>query len=141
MKFCNQCGTQLSLEDDTRLDKQVKRLDDYVDGIFWITIFGLGMILGGMVLIKEALHLSDGILIAYLILSSTTFLTVFGICLWQIIRISQESKKVNLKVEEEQFDTNKLAGAKSQKSLEEGMSVVEETTRTLEAVPREHETR
>ena len=138
MKYCSQCGAQLTLEKDTESERKEKRFDDYVDGIFWITVFGLGLILGGMVLMKQVLHLSQGLIIAYMIISSTTFLTVFGVCLWELIRIARGSKRADENADEEQFDTNKLAEAKPQRSLEEPMSVIEDTTRTLETMPKEN---
>jgi hypothetical protein len=138
MKYCSQCGAQLTLEKDAESEKNQKRFDDYVDGIFWITVFGLGLILGGLALMKQVLHLSQGLIIAYMIISSTTFLTVFGICLWEIIRIAKGSKRAGENADEEQFDTNRLAEAKPQKSLEEPMSVIEDTTRTLDKILKEN---
>jgi hypothetical protein len=96
------------------------------------------MILGGMALIKQVLHLGDRFLIAFLALSSTAFITVFGICLWQIIVISRAGKRGREKASDGQFDTNQLAEQQSQKSLEEAPSVVDETTRSLEAIPKEN---
>jgi len=138
MRYCSQCGAQLTLEKDTESERREKRFDDYVDGIFWITVFGLGLILGGMALMKQVLHLGRGWIIAYMIMSSVTFLTVFAICLWQIIVIARGSKKADENADEEQFDTNRLAEAKPQKSLEAPMSVVEDTTRTLDTILKEN---
>lgn len=137
MKFCNFCGHQLSLEKATELEKREKRFDDYVDGVFWISVFGLGLLLGGMTIIKEVLHLGQGVLIAFLVMGSAAFLTVFGVCLWQVIQLSREIRKINSNVDDEQYDTNKLAGEKNQLSLAEPNSIVEETTRTLESTQKE----
>ena len=138
MKYCIQCGAQLTLEKDTESEKMEKRFDDYVDGIFWITVLGLGLILGGLSLMKEALNLNQGLIIAYMIISSTTVLTVFGICLWQVIAIARELKKADENAKQEQFDTDRLPEGKPQKSLEEPMSVIEDTTRTLDTILKEN---
>jgi hypothetical protein len=138
MNYCSQCGAQLTLEKHTETEKSQKRFDDYVDGIFWITVFGLGLILGGIALMKQVLNLSQGLIVAFMIISSTAFLTVFAICLWQIIAIARGSKKANENAGEEQFDTNRLAEGKPQKSLEEPQSVIEDTTRTLNPILKEN---
>ena len=45
VKFCNRCGTQLIAANDPELVKTLeKRLDEYLEGLFWITIIGLGVI-------------------------------------------------------------------------------------------------
>jgi hypothetical protein len=138
MKYCSQCGAQLTLERDAESERREKRFDDYVDGIFWITVFGLGLILGGIALMKQVLNLSQGLIIAFMIISSTAFLTVFAICLWQIIAIARGSKKADENAKQEQFDTDRLPEGKPQKSLEEPMSVIEDTTRTLDTILKEN---
>ena len=41
-KYCNRWGTQLApLEEKTPAEK---RLDEYLDGLFWISVFGLAFI-------------------------------------------------------------------------------------------------
>jgi uncharacterized ferredoxin-like protein len=87
MKFCTHCGSQLNLEKTTETEERKNRFDDYVDGIFWTTVFGLGIILGGMFVIKEVLQLDQRWMIAYTIMSSAAFLTVFGIHVWQVIHL------------------------------------------------------
>ena len=47
-KYCNRCGTQLVPAGEASPDKTPaeKRLDEYLDGLFWISVFGLGFIIG-----------------------------------------------------------------------------------------------
>jgi hypothetical protein len=135
MKYCNHCGEPLRLEEASASEAAEARFDDYLDGLFWTTVIGLGLILGGMVVMKQVFS-SSGLVIAYMILSSTAFLSVFGIHLWQIIRMSRRNRSNEI-AEGEQFDTNRLGGAKPQARLEEAGSVTEETTRTFESQPKE----
>lgn len=135
MKYCNHCGEQLRVEKDATSEKSESRFDEYVDGIFWTTVFGLGLILGGMVVMQKVLSLSRALIISYMAMSSTAFLIIFGIHLWQIVQMTRKPKKAN--VEEEQFETNKLGGAKSPLSLEEAPSITEEVTHRLETIPKE----
>ncbi len=141
MKYCNLCGAQLpSAKDKTATEASEKRLDDYLEGLFWITVFGLGFILGGMVLIKEALHLSDRILVAYLVISSMAFLVNFGLSLWQVVRMTRSSKEEDVAAKAKQLGTNKLGLAEERKPLAAAGSVTEETTRSFEPVTKEQVT-
>lgn len=139
MKYCNQCGARLANVDEEDSLKE-KRFDDYVDGLFWITLIGLGMVLGGMVLIKLVLKMSESVVLGYGVLSAAAFIAVFAICLWKMFQMSRKrnaSEKTE-GIDEMELDTNKLAGAAARASLEEPVSIIENTTRTLEKVPREN---
>lgn len=145
LKFCNHCGAQLlSVKDKSDRQATQKRLDEYLDGLFWITVFGLGLILGGIMLIKEGLHLSHGIMVGYLVLSVTVFLINFGLSLAEIARMRRSLKEEDAEPTEVKVpDTNKLAAAQEaralpeQSSLNEVASVTEDTTRSFEPVSRE----
>ena len=76
-KYCNRCGVQLINQDPTgEVKRTEKRLDEYLDGLFWITVFGVGLIFGGMVVMKKV-GLSDFFIFAYLLISTTAFLINF----------------------------------------------------------------
>ncbi|HJQ69258.1 MAG TPA: zinc ribbon domain-containing protein [Blastocatellia bacterium] len=131
-KYCNRCGAKLNSK---KSDPVEKRLDDYLDGLFWITVFGLGLILGGMALMKKVLQLGDGLIIAYLVLSSTAFTINFALSLWQIFRMTRNPK--GLKGDNQTLDTNDLGPAREPLSLDAPPSVTERTTRDLEHASKE----
>lgn len=145
LKFCNHCGAQLlSVKDKSDRQATQKRLDEYLDGLFWITVFGLGLILGGMAVIKEVLHLSNSILVGYVVLSVTVFLINIGLSLAEIARMRRSLKEEDAEPAEAKVpDTNKLAAAREvpalpePSSLNEVASVTEDTTRSFEPVSRE----
>jgi hypothetical protein len=130
-KYCNRCGAKLS----KKADSNEKRLDEYLDGLFWITVFGLGLILGGMVLMKRVLQLGDGLIIAYLVLSSTAFIINFALSLWQVIRMTRNPRALN--GDNQSLDTNDLGPAKEPLSLDAPPSITERTTRDLEHASKE----
>jgi hypothetical protein len=137
MKYCNRCGAQLiSKKRGASRDPSEKRLDEYLDGLFWITVFGLGLILGGMVLMKRVLQLSDALIIAYLILSSLAFIINFALSLWQIYRMTKDAKELKESEPPPQLDTNELSPVKEPISLEAAPSVTEHTTRNMEQVSK-----
>lgn len=142
LKFCNRCGAQLQAsnidlqsESSEKRSKE-KRLDEYLDGLFWITVFGLGFVLGGMVVLKK-MDLSNWLIVSYLIISSTAFLINLAISLWQIYLMTRKPAPPIFPNPLEVPDTNELAPASAQPVLEPVRSVTENTTHRLEHVSRE----
>ncbi|HEU4477186.1 MAG TPA: hypothetical protein VFR80_01630, partial [Pyrinomonadaceae bacterium] len=58
-----------------------KRLDEYLEGLFWTSVFGLALIAGGTVVLHKT-NVRDLIVLGYFILSTTVFLINFGFNLW-----------------------------------------------------------
>jgi hypothetical protein len=142
MKYCNRCGSQLTItRDAAEIETSEKRLREEMVELFWVTVFGLGIILGGMAVIRNALHLSDWILIAYMIFSSTAFTINFALSLWQIRRLARIVGEAKGTLPAGQLDTKELGPVQVQAALEPVPSITENTTRTLEPVPKEQLTR
>lgn len=132
-KYCRQCGAPLTVNDEAA----DARFDEYLTDIFWVSLFGLGAIVGGAAVLK-GLHLSPGIVIGYLALSTVVFLIQFGLHLWEIFRLRGiVGTATRLPAEPiDPNDTNKLKPARELQVLESGRlpgSIIEETTRTFEA--------
>jgi len=137
MKYCNRCGSQLlTTKEAADVKLSEKRLREEMIDIFWVTVFGLGLILGGMALIKNFLRLSDWILIAYMIISSTAFTINFGLSLWQIRRLARIAEEVRGRVRAAQVDAPQLSSAAGEGAQKLMPSVTENTTRNLEQIPR-----
>ena len=130
LKYCNRCGAQLIAV----IESSKKRLDEYLDGLFWITVFGLGLILGGLALMKRVLQLSEGLIIAYLILSSLAFSINFALSLREILRMLKDSKEAKAINEVGHLDTNELSPGKEAPALGAMPSVTENTTREFEPI-------
>lgn len=133
MRYCNRCGAQLvpSNEDVAVKTASEKRLDEYLDGLFWITVIGLAFIFGGMVLLKR-FNFSQAVIIAYMALSSTAFLINFGLSIWGVLRITRQSEK--LKTLNSQARTSELPPADTSAAIDPLPSVTENTTRSFEPV-------
>lgn len=132
-KYCNRCGTQLVSTSEQILDKVAaeKRLDEYLDGLFWISVFGLAFILGGMALLRKV-NFSDLIVIGYVILSTTVFLINFGFSIWGALRIMRSSKEGKVLMQPA-ADTRELPPAKGEPVMVPA-SVTENTTRSFEPI-------
>jgi hypothetical protein len=134
-KFCVRCGSQLSVTKKDPAFKSIEnRLRDEMVDLFWLTVLGLGIILGGLALIK-GLGLSDWILIAYMILSTTAFTINFGLSLWQIRRLDRFSKEARGVDQIGPPGANELNPTMSRTAFEVAPSVTENTTRELEPRP------
>ncbi|HEX5891118.1 MAG TPA: hypothetical protein VFY61_20565 [Pyrinomonadaceae bacterium] len=68
-----------------------KRLDEYLDGLFWISVFGLAFVIGGAVLLTKV-GFRDLVVIGYVILSTIVFLINFGFSLFGAISLMRSSK-------------------------------------------------
>ena len=138
--YCNRCGTHLVPATETRLQKTAaeKRLDEYLDGLFWISVFGLGFIVGGAILLKKV-NFSDLIVLVYVVLSSTVFLINFGLSLWGALSMMRSSKQGKLTMQPG-HDTRELTPPKIDPVTMPVGSITENTTRSFEPVYNKQKT-
>jgi hypothetical protein len=129
-KYCNRCGAQLASTAVARKEKTAteKRLDEYLDGLFWISVFGLAFILGGMVLLKKV-GFTELVILIYVVLSSTIFLINFGLSLWGSLNMMRTVKED--KLQQGRPETAELNPARPETFLTPA-SVTENTTRSFE---------
>lgn len=129
MKFCNRCGALL-IKPETDLKRTEKRLDSYLEGLFWVTVFGLGIIFGGLIVLKKV-DFEKWVLVTYLCLSSTAFLINFGINLWGALKLMRGSKEIPAP----ESNTRELeSGTPMLLTPTQTPSVTENTTRSFEPV-------
>lgn len=140
LKYCNRCGAQLvtTKEKETSLvESSEARLYEESVGLFWVTVIGLGLILGGMVVLKS-LDFSWGLIVGYTILSSAAFTINFALSLWHIRRFAQISNEARALLNERQLNiANPL---ELSPPLEPIPSVTEHTTRGLDAATKMKQT-
>lgn len=133
MRFCNRCGTSLVAQDPAETIRLEKRLDDYLDGLFWITAFGVGLTAGGLLVLKKA-EFSERFLLAFMILSATAFLINFVLSLWVARGVSKTLKEAKTQTLPAPADTSELEPMKIQQALHPAASVTENTTRSFEPI-------
>ncbi len=132
MKFCNRCGALLIKPDESvDLKRTEKRLDSYLEGLFWVTVIGLAFIFGGLIALRQ-FEFKEWVLITFVCLSSTAFVINFGINLWAALRIMKGAKKIAAPRESE---TKELSPLDQNAQLGPApASVTENTTRSFEPV-------
>ena len=130
LKYCNRCGAQL-VTTEALAKKDEKRLDDYLDGLFWVTFLGLGLILGGTTLIHK-LQIGTPFMVVFLVLSSTAFLVNFWLNLREVLRITKSDKEPKGDSLLDQLSPSELAPMNPQGLLDARHSVTEHTTKLLD---------
>lgn len=132
MKYCNRCGSNLAPRDQAdEIAAAEKSLRDEMVDLFWATVIGLGLILGGMALIKNAMHLNDWILVVFLVISSTAFTVHFGLGLWQIRRFARLVYAARAGLGIGSLGAEQLNTENARAALDSLPSVTENTTRSL----------
>ncbi len=119
--------------DSAETKRLEKRLDDYLDGMFWITAFGVGLTGGGLLVLKKA-EFSERFLLAFLIVSGTAFLINFALSLWVVRGINKSLKEAKTQTLTSPADTSELEPMKIQPALQPAASVTENTTRSFEPI-------
>lgn len=135
-KYCNRCGAELitsgaALKHQAALEK---RLDSYLDGVFWVSVFGLAFIVGGAILLKKV-GFSDLVILTYAVLSSIIFLINLGLNLWSSVSLLRRAKERNASIQAAP-ETAELNPARPEIFLTPANSVTENTTRSFEPLPR-----
>lgn len=135
-KYCNRCGVQLAPTGIARKETMAveKRLDDYLDGLFWISVFGLAFIVGGAVLLKKV-GFTDIVILVYAVLSTTVFLANFGLNLWGALGLMRSAKEAKRSLEQGHLETAELNPARQEMFLTP-TSITENTTRSFDRVPQ-----
>lgn len=135
MKYCNRCGAQLvTTKDNDTVKLFEKRMDSEMEGLFWIIVIGLALILGGMALLKK-MQFSESLILVYMILGFAAVIAYFGLGVWQLRRL-KGSQETSTSLPLEEGNTSELEPAKEWPTLESGSSITDQTTRGLERVPR-----
>lgn len=131
LNYCSRCGGNLSSVKEEDEETPSNAIELLLEGIFWVTVFGLGIILGGIAALK-ALGVRDAFIAAYMILSALAFLGVYIAYFWQLILANRDLRKMNNITPSEKFHTNELETAKLRALPDPVPSITEDTTQMLE---------
>jgi hypothetical protein len=129
LKYCNRCGANLATSD--AMEAVEKRLNAYLDGLFWLTILGLGFIIGGMILMKK-FQFSETFIAVFMVLSSAAFVVNFAINLREVQRLKRAAREGITQIEGR--PTSELSLPPAHETLSALSSVTENTTRSLEEI-------
>jgi hypothetical protein len=135
-KYCNRCGAE-QITSGAALKHQAaleKRLDGYLDGVFWVSVFGLAFIVGGAILLKK-FGFSDPVILIYTVLSSVIFLINLVLNLYSSVTLLRSAKARNAAMQQAP-ETAELNPGRQEIFLTPAHSVTDNTTRSFEPVQR-----
>jgi hypothetical protein len=134
LKYCKRCGANLvTTKEIEAVNLLEKRIDHGMEVLFWTAMFGLAVILGGMALMKK-IQFDRSLIIAYMVLSSSAFIALFGLGVAQVRRLTGSSKEAIGLALLERTDVNEIDPAAVRTVLEAAPSITEHTTRGLERI-------
>jgi hypothetical protein len=105
-------------------------------GIVAVTTVGLCAVVALMVIMKEVVHFNDGLINAFSAATFLSFLLVDALFAWLLLSSKRAQEKSFDAAELKAETTRELTAQQIQSLPEARQSVTEQTTRTLEAVPR-----
>lgn len=144
LSYCNRCGSELNAKPDSKKSGSTKSStlpESLVWAIVGVSVGGLALIIGLMAVMKHELHFSDGLILIFSLLSFALLLAAESVFIWLLFNSARRGKLR----EPDPGDTHQLRGSATkelaepeQRFLSEpALSVTEQTTRTLDRVPRE----
>lgn len=129
LSYCNRCGVSLI----KRESSEAGPVATLATATTIVSLGGLGLILGGLIALKEA-GLPGEVLVGFMLLCFLIIVIVdFGL-LWQLSHVLKRSRLPRF--EEDIKAPASISAAHPAALAEPGMSVTENTTRTLDAVYR-----
>ncbi len=131
LSYCNRCGLELASNERGR-NKLDMPLEYLVWAIVAIAIIGIGANIGLMALMKESLHLENGLILGASLFAFLPFLGIEAVFVWLLLRSQQSPKQPRELFLPRGVATNDLDTAPPRAIQGPSPSVTEHTTRGLE---------
>lgn len=135
LKYCNACGTKLAAEAEDKDGTPGKMFDNILTSLVMIVMFGLGILVG-----LVAVLLGNGVEPKFVIIITVAYLgAVFGISLALLLQVP---KLIDARLASglaaqgiEHRELESLSTAQLGEYREPVMTVIDQTTKTLEKIP------
>jgi predicted amidophosphoribosyltransferase len=139
LSYCNRCGADLHAKELSPVEP-ARRSGPYPDSLVWgivaVTTVGLCAVIALMVIMKEVVHFNEGLINAFSVATFLSFLLVDALFAWLLLSSKRAQEKSFDAAELNAELTRELTAQQIQSLPGPRQSVTEQTTRTLEAVPR-----
>jgi heme/copper-type cytochrome/quinol oxidase subunit 2 len=136
--YCNLCGAKLSGAKDEGISKPTEL---FPDSLVWavVAVFtvGLGITIGLMAVMKDLLNFSQGLIVAFTLLSFLFTFAVEGVLIRLLLHRMRQAKEAGDPKKVAEQTTIELDATQQRALLEPVPSVIEHTTRILEPVYNE----
>jgi predicted amidophosphoribosyltransferase len=143
LSYCNHCGAKLNREKGDSLIKSSgsKAESLIIAAIVAVFVFGLGAIMGLMAVMKAVLDLNIGQILAFTLLSFLIMLLIEGVFIWRLMRRNRSAEGTGDTALSKEQATKELDAAQGRVLPEAMPSVTEHTTRALEQIYSEQESK
>ncbi len=135
VSYCNLCGAKLNAAKDAIVAKPAELFpESLVWAIVAVFTVGLGVTIGLMAVMKDLLNFSQGLIIAFTILSFLLTFVVEGVLIWMLLESKRNAQKSGITAPLKEQTTRELDAAQVRALPEPVPSVTEHTTRTFEPI-------
>ena len=136
LSYCNHCGAQLNGEKGDSLIKTTElRAESLIIsamvGLFVLGLLAIAVLMGVM---KAVLDLNNGQILAFATLSFLIMLLIEGVLVWRLSRRRRGAEETGGRALTKELTTKELDAARARVLPEAMPSVTEQTTRTLEPI-------
>jgi hypothetical protein len=114
--------------------------ENLVWAIVAMATLGIGAAIALIALLKHNLNLADGAIVMIAFAAASPFLLAELVFIWTLLRSMRTTTEASMPSRVKGTQTQELEGTPPRSLAEPMMSVVEQTTRTLEAIPRKRQT-
>lgn len=140
LSYCNRCGAELNAK-KSGSTKDSELPESLVWAIVAVSVGGLGVLIGLMAVMKNELHLSNGMIFIVSLLSFALLLAAESVFIWLLFNSARRAKLSEQNAPDltqlRKTTTKELAEPRERFLTEPALSVTEHTTRTLDPVQRE----
>lgn len=139
LSFCKHCGAKLSTENGDGLAgySELKAESFLISAMVALFIFGLGVIMGLLTVMKNGIDIEAPQIIPFAILSFLMLFIIEGVIVWRLMRRDRLAKASAAAALTPNEQTTKELDAARARALPGGMpppSITEHTTRAFEPV-------
>ena len=142
LSYCNLCGAKLGGAKEESVTKPVELFSEsLVWAIVTVFVIGLGVTIGLMAVMKDLLNFSQGLIIAFTLLSFLLTFVVEGVLIWLLLQNRRDAKEAGDTALLKEQTTRELDTAQARALPEPVPSVTEHTTRSFEPIYSERKSK
>ncbi|MEK6334098.1 MAG: hypothetical protein AABM67_04055 [Acidobacteriota bacterium] len=136
LSYCNRCGADLRKEESAIANTSAGSPDSLVWGIVAVTTVGLCAVVALMVIMKEVVHFSSGLIAGFSAATFLSFVLVDALLAYLLLRSKQPGNQGAGTAQLKESVRAELPAARTTEFAEAGSSVTDQTTRTLDSIKR-----
>ena len=138
LSYCNRCGAELTPR-DLEFSKRLGGVQEsLVFFLIAVTIIGIGAIIGLMAVMKEVVHFSNELILAFTLLTFLIVLGVDSVIIYLLLRPMRKAGQ-HQRAQKKELITNQLGERASRELPEPSFNITDHTTHTLEPVERKRQ--